>query len=213
MLYELWRSSKVVREGGCKSQKFKTLLQSRSSKLSVQTIKLGAILKSSGTWWGDELTVRLVSVSEATPKPAPSSKTGQHFDAASFIGGMILMGGLIVIIYFGLKFYRARRDRNYRTLWCSTNQISFFFFLNFRSLISRGDYISIMCLKIFLSNFKLFGIFFTVLLKKRERHGAWIFFKLNFEIITMKPKLFEVFTLKCQFQCFWKSIFVDHFAQ
>lgn len=132
MLYELIRSSKVVREGGCKTQKFKTLLQSPSSKLSVQTIKFGAILKSSGTWWGDELTVRLVSVTEATPKPAPSSKTGQHFDAASFIGGMILMGGLIVIIYFGLKFYRARRDRNYRTLWCSTNQISFFsFFFEF----------------------------------------------------------------------------------
>lgn len=171
MLYELLRSSKVVREGGCKSRRFKTLLQSRSSKLSVQTIKLGAILKSSGTWWGDELTVRLVSVTEATPKPAPSSKTGQHFDAASFIGGMILMGGLIVIIYFGLKFYRARRDRNYRTLWCSTNQISFFSFffeLNFCSLISRGDYISIMCLNFFLSNFKLFGIFFTVLLKKEK---------------------------------------------
>lgn len=213
MLYELLRSSKVVREGGCKSQRFKTLLQSRSSKFSVQTIKLGAILKSSGTWWGDELTVRLVSVTEATPKPAPSSKTGQHFDAASFIGGMILMGGLIVIIYFGLKFYRARRDRNYRTLWCSTNQISFFsFFLNFCSLISRGDYISIMCLKFFLSNFKLFGIFFTVLLKKRERLGAWIFFKLNFEIITMKPKLFEVFTRQVPVSMFLKVYFCRSFC-
>lgn len=215
MLYELLRSSKVVREGGCKSRRFKTLLQSRSSKLSVQTIKLGAILKSSGTLWGDELTVRLVSVTEATPKPAPSSKTGQHFDAASFIGGMILMGGLIVIIYFGLKFYRARRDRNYRTLWCSTNQISFFSFffeLNFCSLISRGDYISIMCLKFFLSNFKLFGIFFTVLLKKRERLGAWIFFKLNFEIITMKPKLFEVFTRQVPVSMFLKVYFCRSFC-
>nr|XP_011417128.2 sialomucin core protein 24 isoform X4 [Crassostrea gigas] len=61
-------------------------------------------------------TIAPATTTKATPKPAPSSKTGQHFDAASFIGGMILMGGLIVIIYFGLKFYRARRDRNYRTL-------------------------------------------------------------------------------------------------
>lgn len=62
-------------------------------------------------------TIAPTTTTKATPKPAPSSdKPGQHFDAASFIGGMILMGGLIVIIYFGLKFYRARRDRNYRTL-------------------------------------------------------------------------------------------------
>ncbi|XP_052707632.1 sialomucin core protein 24-like isoform X3 [Crassostrea angulata] len=61
-------------------------------------------------------TIAPATTTKVTPKPAPSSKTGQHFDAASFIGGMILMGGLIVIIYFGLKFYRARRDRNYRTL-------------------------------------------------------------------------------------------------
>lgn len=41
---------------------------------------------------------------------------GQHFDGASFVGGMILMGGLIAIAYFALKFYRVRKDRSYRTL-------------------------------------------------------------------------------------------------
>lgn len=169
MLYELIRSSKVVREGGCKTQKFKTLLQSPSSKLSVQTIKLGAILKSSGTWWGDELTVRLVSVTEATPKPAPSSKTGQHFDAASFIGGMILMGGLIVIIYFGLKFYRARRDRNYRTLWCSTNQISFFSFFLIFAPYSPGVITLASCVKIYFVKFQVVWYIFHSFVKKKEK--------------------------------------------
>uniref|UniRef100_A0A0B6YC54 Uncharacterized protein n=1 Tax=Arion vulgaris TaxID=1028688 RepID=A0A0B6YC54_9EUPU len=68
------------------------------------------------------------TASEATPTPAstPESSTsghkdddkssGQHFDAASFIGGIVLCGGLIAIVYFGLKFYKARKEQNYHTL-------------------------------------------------------------------------------------------------
>ncbi|KAK7492994.1 hypothetical protein BaRGS_00015724, partial [Batillaria attramentaria] len=55
----------------------------------------------------------------ATPTAAPhsgGSGSGQSFDAASFIGGIVLCAGLVAIGYFGLKFYRARQDRNYHTL-------------------------------------------------------------------------------------------------
>lgn len=45
-----------------------------------------------------------------------TTEHGQHFDGASFIGGMILMAGLFIIGFFALKFYRARKDRSYRTL-------------------------------------------------------------------------------------------------
>ncbi|KAK7108493.1 hypothetical protein V1264_016228 [Littorina saxatilis] len=56
--------------------------------------------------------------STANPTQAPSTggKTGQHFDAASFIGGIVLCAGLAAIAYFGFKFYKARTERNYHTL-------------------------------------------------------------------------------------------------
>lgn len=41
---------------------------------------------------------------------------GQHFDGASFIGGIVLCAGIVAIIFFGLKFYRAKTERNYHTL-------------------------------------------------------------------------------------------------
>ncbi|XP_061171189.1 sialomucin core protein 24-like [Saccostrea echinata] len=60
------------------------------------------------------------TTSKAPPTTqAPHTGTtphGQHFDGASFFGGMILMAGLFVIAFFAIKFYRARKDRSYRTL-------------------------------------------------------------------------------------------------
>ena len=41
---------------------------------------------------------------------------GQHFDGASFIGGIVLCAGLVAIVFFGMKFYKAKADRNYHTL-------------------------------------------------------------------------------------------------
>lgn len=51
-----------------------------------------------------------------TASPSTGGDSGGGFDAASFIGGIVLCGGLIAIGYFGLKFYRARQERNYHTL-------------------------------------------------------------------------------------------------
>ncbi|CAL1274530.1 unnamed protein product [Larinioides sclopetarius] len=42
--------------------------------------------------------------------------TGRHFDAPSFIGGIVLALGLLAIIYVSFKFYKARTERNYHTL-------------------------------------------------------------------------------------------------
>ncbi|XP_005097195.1 sialomucin core protein 24 [Aplysia californica] len=41
---------------------------------------------------------------------------GQKFDGASFIGGIILCGGVVALIFFGIKFYKARKEQNYHTL-------------------------------------------------------------------------------------------------
>ncbi|XP_074663138.1 uncharacterized protein LOC141915485 isoform X1 [Tubulanus polymorphus] len=75
------------------------------------------------------------NASTVSPKPGPTTKStpttltttpataaptvpsqGQHFDAASFIGGIVLCGGVIAIIFFGCKFYKARSEQNYHTL-------------------------------------------------------------------------------------------------
>ena len=54
------------------------------------------------------------------PTTASPSKGGnsesKHFDAASFIGGMVLSLGVVAICFFGYKFYKSRADKNYHTL-------------------------------------------------------------------------------------------------
>ncbi|XP_067674567.1 porimin-like [Haliotis asinina] len=40
----------------------------------------------------------------------------QHFDGPSFIGGIVLCAGIMAIVFFGCKFYKARQERNYHTL-------------------------------------------------------------------------------------------------
>ncbi|XP_076445575.1 uncharacterized protein LOC143283277 [Babylonia areolata] len=54
-----------------------------------------------------------------TPTQSPSGGTdegGQQFDAASFIGGIVLCAGILAIGFFGLKFYRSRQERNYQSM-------------------------------------------------------------------------------------------------
>ncbi|XP_048452969.1 sialomucin core protein 24-like [Rhincodon typus] len=49
-----------------------------------------------------------------TPVPPPPSKKST-FDAASFIGGIVLVLGLQAVIFFAVKFCKTK-DRNYHTL-------------------------------------------------------------------------------------------------
>ncbi|GBL72725.1 hypothetical protein AVEN_127959-1 [Araneus ventricosus] len=55
-----------------------------------------------------------VIVTTVTTRTTPA--TGRHFDAPSFIGGIVLALGLLAIIYVSFKFYKARTERNYHTL-------------------------------------------------------------------------------------------------
>lgn len=55
------------------------------------------------------------SATTITPSPDPHKNT---FDAASFIGGIVLVLGLQAVIFFLYKFCKSK-DRNYHTLWSS----------------------------------------------------------------------------------------------
>ncbi|XP_063079131.1 sialomucin core protein 24 [Engraulis encrasicolus] len=55
-----------------------------------------------------------VTVPTVSPTPSPSSKSAT-FDAASFVGGIVLVLGLQAVIFFLYKFCKSK-DRNYHTL-------------------------------------------------------------------------------------------------
>ncbi|XP_047937049.1 sialomucin core protein 24 [Anser cygnoides] len=60
------------------------------------------------------VTTTSIPGTNATVTPAPSSRKST-FDAASFIGGIVLVLGLQAVIFFLYKFCRSK-DRNYHTL-------------------------------------------------------------------------------------------------
>ncbi|XP_045196666.2 sialomucin core protein 24-like [Mercenaria mercenaria] len=68
-----------------------------------------------------DVTTQPATNGSSTPTPDADANSGeaehsQHFDGASFIGGIVLCLGLVAIAFFGVKFYRARAERNYHTL-------------------------------------------------------------------------------------------------
>ncbi|GIY65074.1 uncharacterized protein CDAR_428741 [Caerostris darwini] len=56
------------------------------------------------------------TTSASSTVPTTPTAAGRHFDAPSFIGGIVLALGLLAIIYVSFKFYKARTERNYHTL-------------------------------------------------------------------------------------------------
>ncbi|XP_043924724.1 sialomucin core protein 24-like [Protopterus annectens] len=64
-------------------------------------------------------SVQTASASTGTPVTTMSPTTAPHkkatFDAASFIGGIVLVLGLQAVIFFLYKFCKSK-DRNYHTL-------------------------------------------------------------------------------------------------
>ncbi|XP_016330527.1 sialomucin core protein 24-like [Sinocyclocheilus anshuiensis] len=60
-------------------------------------------------------TVTNVTSASPTPAPSPSPSKSSTFDAASFIGGIVLVLGLQAVIFFLYKFCKSK-DRNYHTL-------------------------------------------------------------------------------------------------
>ncbi|KAG8190961.1 hypothetical protein JTE90_010824 [Oedothorax gibbosus] len=72
---------------------------------------------SSSTSTPTESTPKVTSVvPSSTAPPKPTSPSRRHFDAPSFIGGIVLSLGLLAIVYVSFKFYKARTERNYHTL-------------------------------------------------------------------------------------------------
>ncbi|CAL4104693.1 unnamed protein product [Meganyctiphanes norvegica] len=51
-----------------------------------------------------------------TAAPAPPVPEPRHFDAGSFIGGMVLAVAIIAVMYAAWRFWKQRNDRNYHTL-------------------------------------------------------------------------------------------------
>ncbi|XP_012267046.2 cell wall protein DAN4-like [Athalia rosae] len=56
------------------------------------------------------------STTAIPPTPTPCPSDHRHFDGPSFMGGIILTAGLVAITFILWKFYKARAERNYRTL-------------------------------------------------------------------------------------------------
>ncbi|GFQ97078.1 uncharacterized protein TNCT_651161 [Trichonephila clavata] len=72
---------------------------------------------SSSTTTTPASTTINISVSTTPIKTTTTTiPTVRHFDAPSFIGGIVLALGLLAIIYVSFKFYKARTERNYHTL-------------------------------------------------------------------------------------------------
>ncbi|XP_024234081.1 sialomucin core protein 24 isoform X2 [Oncorhynchus tshawytscha] len=61
----------------------------------------------------DTTTASNSTASPVVPSPAPHKKA--TFDAASFIGGIVLVLGLQAVLFFLYKFCKSK-DRNYHTL-------------------------------------------------------------------------------------------------
>ena len=50
--------------------------------------------------------------SSTTTAPSTGGNTSRNFDAASFIGGIVLCAGIVLIIFFALKWYKSRQASN-----------------------------------------------------------------------------------------------------
>ncbi|XP_069058470.1 porimin [Pleurodeles waltl] len=50
-----------------------------------------------------------------TPGSSGQSKTSK-FDAGSFVGGIVLTLGILIVLYLGCKFYASKRGVQYRTI-------------------------------------------------------------------------------------------------
>ncbi|XP_042336335.1 sialomucin core protein 24 [Sceloporus undulatus] len=64
------------------------------------------------------IPTRATTISSTTGSPKPTSKPSSHtstFDAASFIGGIVLVLGLQAVIFFLYKFCKSK-EQNYHTL-------------------------------------------------------------------------------------------------
>ncbi|PVD28300.1 hypothetical protein C0Q70_10887 [Pomacea canaliculata] len=89
--------------------------------VQVQGVKMGQTFvqmkPSRRKKTGAQVILKTPPATSGVPSnPSAGDESGRHFDAASFIGGIVLCLGLGVIAFIGLKYYRSRSQQNYRTL-------------------------------------------------------------------------------------------------
>lgn len=85
------------------------------------------------------LLLPAAATNTSTTPLAPTSQPHKNtFDAASFIGGIVLILGLQAVIFFLYKFCKSK-DRNYHTLWgaCTPGSLNR---PHHRPLQPSGDY-------------------------------------------------------------------------
>ncbi|XP_068135546.1 sialomucin core protein 24 isoform X2 [Hyperolius riggenbachi] len=82
---------------------------------STPTAGSTSALHANGTEATSATTTNTTASAATTSVPSPSPSKKNTFDAASFIGGIVLVLGIQAVIFFLYKFCKAK-DRNYHTL-------------------------------------------------------------------------------------------------
>ncbi|KPP77463.1 sialomucin core protein 24-like [Scleropages formosus] len=80
---------------------------------SMNTSSTTAVTQSLNNTTTTTTAASKTTITTATPSPPPQKKS--TFDAASFIGGIVLVLGLQAVVFFLYKFCKSK-DRNYHTL-------------------------------------------------------------------------------------------------
>ncbi|XP_028295746.1 sialomucin core protein 24 isoform X1 [Gouania willdenowi] len=97
---------------------------STTTSLPIPVTTASTISSSTTTGNGTEVSTTASSHNVTTPVPPPttsatnttvSPQKNATFDAASFIGGIVLVLGLQAVVFFLYKFCKSK-DRNYHTL-------------------------------------------------------------------------------------------------
>ncbi|KAM3932168.1 sialomucin core protein 24 [Leptodactylus fuscus] len=82
---------------------------------TASTSATAAVTNSSVVTTSSTNQTSAVTSSNTTPVPTTSPSKKNTFDAASFIGGIVLVLGVQAVVFFLYKFCKAK-DRNYHTL-------------------------------------------------------------------------------------------------
>ncbi|KAG7508136.1 hypothetical protein JOB18_003866 [Solea senegalensis] len=113
---------KCVADGDCLWVNCTTSLVCRNATLAQEENCTKIVCFENGTTTipiptGNSSTPNTTSTTTITPpvSPTPASQKNSTFDAASFIGGIVLVLGLQAVIFFLYKFCKSK-DRNYHTL-------------------------------------------------------------------------------------------------
>ncbi|KFV48869.1 Porimin, partial [Tyto alba] len=93
-----------------------------SVTLMTQPTKTSQITRSTtaSSVTSSQLNITVATTSKTSVTPTSKSEAvvakTSRFDVGSFVGGIVLTLGVLVILYIGCKTYHARRGIQYRTM-------------------------------------------------------------------------------------------------